>query len=100
MSRRIILTVGARTDLKSSSEWYRRIDVDLSLRFEQSVQATLLRIVRFPYAFPIARNDLRRARMDQFRYNIYFSVGANSVVIVTIVHQRREQSAWIKPRDR
>lgn len=99
MSRRIILTTDARANLKSSSEWYRRIDVDLSLRFEQNVRVTLLRIARFPHAFSYIDFHVRRARMDRFPYYIYFSVSANYVLIRAISHQRRDEAAWMKRRD-
>src|SRR5262245_49451218 len=96
MNRRIILSPDARADLISSARWYHSKQVDLPLRFASEVKEALLRIARFPHAFPCVRGEraTRRAAMRRFRYYIDFIVTREEVFVERIIHQRRSDTVW------
>lgn len=69
---------------------------DLPLRFTAERKAALARVVRNPYQFPITHNLPRRALMKRFPYAIYFTVDADVVLILAVLHQRRF-NPWHRP---
>ena len=93
--RRIILSPDAKADIRSTIRWYQRTDPNLALRFKLETRATLRRIAQFPYQFPLIEDTFRRARLKRFPYAIFFYVGKDRVVIRTVVHKRRADSAWM-----
>jgi len=99
MSHRIILSPGARADIRSAVAWYRRLDIDVPFRFIAETQAILRRIAQNPKAFPIVRNVTRRALMNKFPYIVYFRLHANSVVVRAILHQRRSHTISMTRRN-
>ncbi len=99
MNRRIILTAVAEAHLDSIARWYHHIDANLSVRFRAEVYAALIRIARYPLAYLRVDNRARRAVMDRFRYYIYFTLDAGSVLVLAIVHQRRADTVWIERKD-
>jgi plasmid stabilization system protein ParE len=99
MNRRIILSPDARADLTAAARWYHHKEIDLSRRFRAEVYSMLLRIAQHPYAFVRVYAAVRRARMDRFPYYIYFSFYADSVIVITIRHQRRADPGWQQRTD-
>jgi len=95
MSHRIILSPGARADIKSAVRWYQREDIKLSLRFRVETQVTLRRIAQNPNSFPLLRGTIRRALMNKFPYSVYFSANTDEVLVRAVLHQRRF-NLWCK----
>jgi plasmid stabilization system protein ParE len=94
MNRRIILSPDAEADISSAIAWYQLVELSLGSRFEAATRATLKRITRFPYQFPIIEGTLRRAPLKRFRYAIYFSVEKEGMFVQAVVHERRNDSVW------
>jgi plasmid stabilization system protein ParE len=95
MTSRIIFSPGANADIRSIVLWYERIDPSLAFRFILETSATLWRIARFPYQFPLIVSIFRRAGLKRFRYAIYYSIEKEEVVVKAVVHQRRADSTWM-----
>jgi len=61
-------------------------------------QATLNRIVDHPTQYPNATRGLRRAAVRGFPYSIYFVTTEKRIVVVAVLHHRRDLatlSPWI-----
>ena len=91
MIYRFILSPDAKEGIRSALLWYYQHDINLPLRFEAELNATLSRIVRNPNQFQLISGPLRRARMKRFPYLIYFTPTARSIYVVNVLHQRRAQ---------
>ena len=94
MNRRIILSPDAEVDIASAIAWYQRIELSWGSRFKTDIRATLRRIARFPYQFPLIEGTVRRAHMKRFRYAILFSLEKEGVFVRAVVHERRADSVW------
>lgn len=55
---------------------------------------TLERIADNPALFPRIRGETRRAVVLQFPYGIYFQVHDQSVVVIAVMHARRDPRHW------
>src|ERR1041384_2841743 len=92
MKRRIILSPDVEADIASAIAWYQRIELTLGSRFKAQTHATLKRIARFPYQFPLINGRVRRAPLKGFPYAIYFSVEKEGVFVKAVSHERRADS--------
>jgi plasmid stabilization system protein ParE len=95
MYRRIILSPDAEADIASAIAWYRRIELSLGSRFKTDTHATLRRIARFPYQFPLIEGAIRRVRLKLFPYAILYSLEKEGVYVKAVVHERRADNVWM-----
>ena len=89
---RIVLTPQAVSDIEDAVNYYRQIDQELSARFVDSVDAAIKRIVMFPMGSPPVDgfDELRRARIRQFPYGLFYQqTGAADLLVVRVLHSRR-----------
>jgi len=92
MNYRIVLSPGAKADIKSVIRWYLNIDPNLAARFLVEYKTVLRRIRRWPYEFAIRTDASRRARMNRFPYYVRYTVAMSVVTITAIAQQRRGNS--------
>jgi len=95
MGCRIILSPGARADLRSSVRWYRREDPALAIRFGTDIEGTFRRIAQNYRLFPIVRDVIRRAVLSDFPYAVYCHVNGRTALVRAILHHRRAETHWI-----
>jgi len=95
MPHRVILSPGAKEDIRSAIRWYVNKQLNLPLRFAADTKTTLRRLARNPYQFPLVNHLQRRALLKRFPYAIYFTVSAGAVLVTAVLHQRRF-NLWCK----
>jgi plasmid stabilization system protein ParE len=86
----VILSPDAQADIKAAVRWYRREGSELGFRFKYETRLILGRIAKYPFAFPLVNNGIRRALLNRFPYSIYFIVKRQTVVVIAVLHQRRQ----------
>ena len=90
----------AEADIVSASGWYQQIDPNLAVRFVLETFATLRRIERFPYQFPVIQGITRRALLKRFPYSILFDLNTAGPFVIAVVHQRRSETVWMDRANR
>lgn len=58
----------------------------------------LKRIQTNPFQFQVRHKNIRKAGLIDFPYNIYFRVYRNKIVVLGILHQKRNPKLWKKRR--
>ena len=89
---RIVLTPQAVSDIEEAFAYCARIDQELSARFVNGVDAAIERIAMFPQGSPPVDgfDELRRARMRQFPYGVFYQqTQAGELLVVRLLHSRR-----------
>lgn len=89
---RIALTPQAVSDIEEALDYYREMNQELSAQFVDEVDAAIARIVMFPKGSPPVAgfNELRRARMRQFPYGVFYEqTDAGDLLVVRVLHSRR-----------
>ena len=95
MKYRSVLSPGARADIRSAVRWYQHIERNLAFRFSMEIRATLRRIEKFPYQFPVRNGTVRRALLNRFPYSVYFRLNTDQPYVLAVVHQRRNDTVWM-----
>lgn len=89
MNRNVILSPDAEAHIHAIELWYHLKEASLSFHFTAEVKSTLRLIARYPYAFPLVKQGVRRALMKKFRYMILFALRGNTVSVIAVLHQHR-----------
>jgi plasmid stabilization system protein ParE len=94
MRPRLLIRPEAQADLEEAALWYEAQRPGLGDTFSSSVSDLIDRVAINPLHFPVAIRPVRRGLLDRFPYAVYYVVEEGTVVIVAVVHQRRDPEVW------
>jgi plasmid stabilization system protein ParE len=94
MNRRFIVRPLAEADLEDAARWYDDERAGLAERFVKDVDITFSRIADHPLQFPLVTADVRRALLHTFPYAVYFRTSDEAVVVLAVLHLRRNPKVW------
>ena len=90
----IVLRPEARADLADARNWYEAQRAGLGGEFLHQVDAVFRRMEAHPRQFPKFHGELRRALLRRFPYAAYFLSERRRIVVIGVLHQRRDPSTW------
>ena len=90
----MIIRPEAEADLANARDWYERQRAGLGAEFLLCVEEVLERIGRTPEMYMMVHHDVRRALTRRFPYAVYYRVAGNDVVVLGILHTRRDPREW------
>ena len=90
----MIIRPEAEADLVIARAWYEQQREGLGAAFLLCVEEMLDRIDRTPVLYPVVYRDVRRAFTRRFPYAVYYRVADNDVVVLGILHTRRDPQEW------
>jgi len=80
----------ASFEIEDAKQYYNLQQDKLGDRFKKDVQKSIDNIVLSPKLYPQAKNSMRRCLLHRFPYSIFYDIDDDTVVILSIAHQRRE----------
>jgi plasmid stabilization system protein ParE len=81
----------------AAQDWYELQSPGLGARFREELEAQVERMAEAPQRFPFMFKDVRRARLRQYPYGLFFRVLKDGVYVIACFHSRRDPTIW---RDR
>ena len=94
MTKRIIVRAAAEADMAEAQEWYNAQRLGLGEQFVLCVEETFERLSHTPEMHQKVFKDARRAFVRRFPYLVYYRVRSDAVVILAVVHGRRDPQHW------
>ena len=94
MPRRFIVRPLAEADLENAARWYGEERARLAERFLSDVDQTFARVRERPLQFPTVGGDVQRALLHTFPYAVYFRASVDSIVVLAVLHLRRDPRVW------
>jgi plasmid stabilization system protein ParE len=94
MARRWIVRPLAESDLDRAASWYEDQRPGVGLRFLDAADELFERLRASPLQFPLVSTDVRRALLHTFPYAVYFRATDAAVVVLAVLHLRRDPSSW------
>jgi len=88
MTRELVLSALAETDVAQAAEWYNRIRPGLGDDLVQCVENALARILEYPEAFTVILIDVRRVLVRRFPYGVFFRLRHDRIEIEAVFHLR------------
>lgn len=94
MSLPVILRHEAEVDVQEARDQLEAVRVGLGTQVLARVREVLARIEKMPELHGKIWQDVRAARLKQFRYIVYFIVLADRVEVLAVLHGARDPSSW------
>ena len=94
MSLPVILRHEAEVDIQEARDQLEAIRIGLGSQVLARVREVLARIEKMPELHGKVWEDVRAARLKQFRYIVYFVVLADRVEVLAVLHSARDPSSW------
>lgn len=94
MTRKVVVRLRAKADLREARRWYEGQRVGLGAEFMDAVETTLAGIQAMPQRFPEVRPGFRRALVDRFPYKVIFQELGQQVIVVAVYHNSRDPVGW------
>lgn len=92
----LVFHPAAQEELWSATEYYDAARPGLGDEFTSAVEARLNRIIADPTSWEVIADDVRRARILKFPYDVLFSVGDDCVYVLAIMHHHRRPGYWMR----
>jgi len=93
MNRSLILTPAAEQEFEEAATWYEQV-AELGEEFVEQVQQALNRIEQSPELPAILYRNIRRVRVAQFPYCVYYRVLADHIEVTAVFHNKRNPKIW------
>lgn len=87
----------ARAELEEAVDYYNGSRPGLGDELAAEVERAITRILQHPLACPKISKRSRRCRVARFQYGIIYQIRPDHIVIVAVMHFRRDPLYW---RDR
>ena len=94
MSLPVILRHEAEVDVQEARDQLEAVRVGLGSQILARVREVLARIEKMPELHGKVWQDVRAARLKQFRYIVYFIVLADRVEVLAVLHGAWDPSSW------
>ena len=94
MSLPVILRHEAEVDVQEARDQLEAVRVGLGSQVLARVREVLARIEKMPELHGKVWQDVRAARLKQFRYIVYFIVLADRVEVLAVLHGARDPFSW------
>lgn len=84
----------ADDEFQQAINFYDARQTGLGTDFYLEIRDTLGRIERFPHAWPVADGEVRRCLVNRFPYGVLYSVEADGIFVLAVMHLRRDPDYW------
>jgi plasmid stabilization system protein ParE len=91
---RLLADPRADLDVVSTFDWYEREQVGLGDQFLAELRGAYDRVADGPLKYPTVRPGVRRALIRRFPYAVYFSVEAQTIFVLAVLHASRDPAEW------
>jgi plasmid stabilization system protein ParE len=85
----------ARAELRDAVAYYNQQRNGLGFRFSDEVKKTTKRIAQYPFAWPSLSKLTRHSQVNSFPYSVIYYAREDELVIVAVMHSRREPLNWM-----
>jgi plasmid stabilization system protein ParE len=93
MSYHLLIKPAAQQDMEEAAQWYHTQRPGLGLDFLAALSEALQIIQLNPYLFAARYGSIRQCLVKGFPYLIYYLVESSTVVVIAVLHQRRDPQA-------
>jgi plasmid stabilization system protein ParE len=84
----------ARLEYLEAAAFYEERRPGLGARFSLEVEAAIQRIIATPERWRVIEQDVRKCRTHIFPYAILYTIEADSILIIALVHLHRKPGYW------
>ncbi len=98
MSHRVAFRPEAKAEFTEAIDWYEVQRSGLGNEFAEAVEATIQKLIEYPFAYPVFYKDVRRAPVQRFPYGVFYSSNEEPILVLAIFHSKRNPIEWQRRR--
>jgi toxin ParE1/3/4 len=87
-------------DVAEAAEWYEARLPGLGRRFVTAVQSVDKLLLSNPLRYSVRFADVRRLNLTEFPYGIFFFLHGEVIVVLAVLHNRRDTRSILERRRR
>ena len=95
---RLEISSEAELEIFEAALRYERERIGLGVRFETQVNSVFASLVDNPFQFPVIEEGVRRAIVRVFPYAVYFTLEADLITVLAVLHMHRHPDTWKRRR--
>lgn len=84
----------ANIEFLDAIEYYEKCERGLGEEFSLEVFSTIQKIKTYPNTWPAFNKNLRRCLTNRFPYGIIYTIEADRILILAIMHLHRKPNYW------
>lgn len=84
----------AADEFAEAIRFYKNRGANLGHRFSREVQATIRQVVTTPDRWRVLEEDVRRCLVRVFPYLVLYTIEADFILIIAVMHGKREPGYW------
>ena len=84
----------AKGELREAMDYYNGERPGLGYEFLAEVKNAVQRIQKYPEAWPIVEEDLRKCLLNKFPFSLVYHPGNDGAIIIALMHARRKPGYW------
>jgi len=92
--RGFVFLAKAADEFLRATEHYEQERAGLGDDFQSEVQTVISRLMDYPESGAVVLRDARRARVKRFPYDLVYKTRGETLIIVSVMHQRRRPGIW------
>jgi toxin ParE1/3/4 len=93
MTRRVVVHPDAEVEIRDAAQWYDQRSPGLGRMLPTELRRVLNRVRLFPEAYPSLKPGVRHAALNRLPYVAIYSVTADAIVLIALMHVRRDDVA-------
>jgi toxin ParE1/3/4 len=91
---RFVFHPAALTEYSEAVQYYSERRAELAQAFINAVEDAVYRVRESPTRWPIVDKDVRRCLTRRFPYGILYTIEADYILILAVMHCSREPDYW------
>jgi toxin ParE1/3/4 len=84
----------AAREIRAAARYYQDRVPGLGFEFITEVRAAIRRILAHPQAWCPLGDEFRRCRTSRFPYGIIYTIEADNILLVSVMHLHRQPESW------
>lgn len=100
MTSGLIFRKAAEVDIHEAHLYYESCRQGLGQEFMLSLEAAIESISRNPGQYRTVYKNVRRIALHRFPYSIFFIVVQSRVIVLAVMHARRDPAYWQRRQER
>ncbi len=92
--------IEAVKDLDDAFQWYEDQRRSLGGEFVREADANMAALLSIPQAHPVVLKDVRRIILKRFPYGVYYLLEKDRIVVIAVLHLKRDIQALLTARVR
>lgn len=94
----LILDETAKIDFDQAAGWYGERSPGLDEKFLDEIERTLNFIRKNPLLYPRIGHGLRKAKINNFPYSLYYYVLQDQIIMIGCLHNARDRDQILQER--